>query len=666
MSIKRGRGNNERALTALPFLMIALTALVVVALVVFWHGASERVRFSPQGLLVYYPLDAIDTASDEVKEEIGGYTGRIVNGQQTEGVYTNALRLSQGTLNTGLDVDLESDFTLSAWVKLAGPISSTGRQKLIAKEFWGVLNSSYSLYVAPQEQVWFSFNALNNPNPIGVHSSTSLSIGNWHLITVSLGKDLTLYIDGAVAAQTTGVSTRPYNADVALLIGSTQNGTNLNQPTYIDNFEGDIDDVRIYDTALTTSQVASMYQEGLNYTLRAWYTLDAINNNQVVDSAPYHITGSVLGNPSVVAGMVEPNALSFDGVDDYIRVPDNDVINLRGGSFTLSAWVKTTSQSPLMILEKNGAPTPGFKNYGIYMNASSFRFFARCDNPSGQDMGSTVPVNDGNWHYVVAVRDGITDKRYVYIDGVLSAQATDTQCDDFSSTAPLYIGARLASLPSPGILFNGSMDDVKIYSRALTAAEITAEYQQGLVVVTAPSNPSGGGSSGSGSGSNRGGGSSGSTINVTIPSTTQPTNTQPTTQRPTGPTGTIEIPPASEESSTSTWFYVVIILLGLIILAALIGLGFVILRKKPSQSSPAAPPATAPIQPRPPFSPMGPPRLPFQQQPRPMQPLAPQSPRPMQQPRTQQPVQQPPRPPQQTIAIRPAPSQGPQNPKGYI
>ena len=161
-------------------------------------------------------------------------------------------------------------------------------------------------------------------------------------------------------------------------------------------------------------------------------------------------------------------ALSFDGVDDYVDCGNDESLDLFG-EITVAAWFRTTQDSVGSIcLRKryNYGTSPGF---GLSINNDGQVSFNLGDGTNRADACTTDAYNDGNWHYAVGVKDG--SMVYIYIDGVL--KGTDT--DDVNITAydcNLMIGQRGWG----GNFFNGLIDEVRIYNRALSEEEIRRHF----------------------------------------------------------------------------------------------------------------------------------------------------------------------------------------------
>ncbi|RLF66849.1 MAG: hypothetical protein DRN30_01385 [Thermoplasmata archaeon] len=160
-------------------------------------------------------------------------------------------------------------------------------------------------------------------------------------------------------------------------------------------------------------------------------------------------------------------ALSFDGVDDYVEVPDSP--NLDGmEQLTVTAWVKTTTLKYQYIVSK--------ESYSLYLDDYTVYFKVVNENDSSQGLGITLDEGTdmvNNWYFFAGVYDG--SKIKIYSNGKLEAT------HDFSgkvkdSATSLYIG----KLYYGTRYFNGIIDEVRIYNRALTDEEIKQLYLYGL------------------------------------------------------------------------------------------------------------------------------------------------------------------------------------------
>jgi M6 family metalloprotease-like protein len=173
------------------------------------------------------------------------------------------------------------------------------------------------------------------------------------------------------------------------------------------------------------------------------------------------------------------NALVFDGVNDYIRVADCKGIG-GGASRTCSAWVRINGASSNMVILHWGANEAGRQWLMGIFSDGGFGIYA-----GGPLIKTTAAVDDGKWHHLAAVLydDGSAtlDKVKLYIDGALQPVTfTSAQVIDTAVQADLSIGAYSPSGSSMGSFYKGALDDIRIYDRALTDAEILESAAAGL------------------------------------------------------------------------------------------------------------------------------------------------------------------------------------------
>jgi len=101
---------------------------------------------------------------------------------------------------------------------------------------------------------------------------------------------------------------------------------------------------------------------------------------------------------------------------------------------------------------------------------------------STSTVDSSVSVTDGKWHFMSATYDGTTMR--IYVDGVQTGSGTSFSGNLPTQSGNVRVGADYQS--TPGNFFTGSLDEVRIYNRALSASEIQALYKSGAQKFTAP------------------------------------------------------------------------------------------------------------------------------------------------------------------------------------
>lgn len=180
-------------------------------------------------------------------------------------------------------------------------------------------------------------------------------------------------------------------------------------------------------------------------------------------TTPANTTAPITG----VVG-VQDKAVEFDGVDDRLSL--GSAANLAiSGPITLEAWVKPTGTGIYRTIMT--------RNTSYYLSLSNLKpavYFVGLNKPGWHVASSAIPLNV--WSHVVAVYDGASIK--IYINGVLD-QTIAGVSGAISTEAgkEVWVGNRLES----NYAYKGSLDEVAIYSRALTQSEIVARYERNAV-----------------------------------------------------------------------------------------------------------------------------------------------------------------------------------------
>ena len=185
-------------------------------------------------------------------------------------------------------------------------------------------------------------------------------------------------------------------------------------------------------------------------------------------------TGSLVNGPTWVAGR-SGQALSFDGVDDYVQV--SHAADLNPFPLTVTAWIRTTTTVRAGIVNKYVASS--LSGYNLYTENGQLCawYFRDASNHTWDGTTCTLAVagaNDGNWHHVAFVVDA-TQAR-LYLDGTLRTTQVWTGSPGATSTTQPISLARYPGA-TPTSFLPGSLDDVRVYNRALTQAEISALAQ---------------------------------------------------------------------------------------------------------------------------------------------------------------------------------------------
>ncbi len=191
-------------------------------------------------------------------------------------------------------------------------------------------------------------------------------------------------------------------------------------------------------------------------------------NGNAADASGNHNDGVVYGAVLAPDRFGQPDrAYRFDGINDYIRVEYANSLSFPH-DLTAAAWIKTTSSAAGIAHQHNGGPDGNF----VFGLSQSGRFrFGRSATVISAQYDSQL-VNDDQWHFVVGVYDDTHDVVKHYVDGVLVASYPELNTlPDYH--IPMIIGDENNHLYA----FNGVIDEVRLYNRALSDAEIWALWR---------------------------------------------------------------------------------------------------------------------------------------------------------------------------------------------
>lgn len=191
------------------------------------------------------------------------------------------------------------------------------------------------------------------------------------------------------------------------------------------------------------------------------------------------------GNGTWVAGNWS-NGLSFDGVNDYVEVNDNDALDLNT-TWTISAWIKRDYVSGAyerIIFKYKGSA--GERSYGIYLDNTNKLSVIVSSDGTNNDFGLGQTIGDTNWHFISVVFD---NGNVTFYDNITTATDTLTQKFTHKSTTPLKIGSN--SETPIAQFFNGTIDEVRIFDYALNSTEINELYTSNTLSQINPTNITG-------------------------------------------------------------------------------------------------------------------------------------------------------------------------------
>ena len=198
-------------------------------------------------------------------------------------------------------------------------------------------------------------------------------------------------------------------------------------------------------------------------SLVSYWALNQTSGSTATDSSGNNKTATLVGGPVWTTG-VAGNGLQFNGTSAYVNA---GTVSL--SSFTISAWVNMSSS-------QSGWGSIVMKQNSFGLEVQNGTVYANIGNGATWNNTVSTPLTAGAWKHVVQTYDGTTNR--IYVDGVLKASGTGAFTNASSN---LLIG----SWNTTSEFFNGKIDEVQVYNKALTSTEVQSLYTS----IVPPTNP---------------------------------------------------------------------------------------------------------------------------------------------------------------------------------
>ena len=357
-------------------------------------------------------------------------------------------------------IDLSGNFTIEGWIYPTGAGSSATEGGIIINK-----ENSYEIARFADGTLQYALSANGTGSDWAwVNTGMVAPLNTWtHLALVKSGTTVTFYLN----ASTPGT----YPSNPATLTANTQQLWLAARIAGSQFFNGAIEELRIWNTSRTQAEIkANAFNRNLSNSatgLVAYYRMNEGSGTTTVNSAASTgIDGTLINGPAWTASPVQfgTNALSFDGADDNITVPDDNTLDI-SAAITLEAWCYATKNSGIQnVISKssnsanNGYIFPrtdnGWSSVIIYFHiAGGFR-----------TLSAPYPSLNA-WHHLAATYDGASIK--LYINGALAASMAQTGAITTNGN-PLALGNQTGFSE----YFGGYADEMRVWNVARTQAEI--------------------------------------------------------------------------------------------------------------------------------------------------------------------------------------------------
>ena len=365
-------------------------------------------------------------------------------------------------------IDLSSNFTIEGWIYPTGTGSS-------ATEGGIIINKEHSYEIARFAdgtlQYALSANGAGN-DWAWVNTGMVAPLNTWtHFALVKSGTTVSFYLNASAPGT--------HLANPATLTANTQQlrlGARFAGSQF---FNGAIEEMRIWNTSRTQAEIKSnAFNRNLSNSatgLVAYYRMNEGSGTTTVNSAASTgIDGTLINSPAWIASPVQfaANALSFDGTNDDITVPDDNTLDI-SAAITLEAWCYAIKNSGTQnVISKSSS---GANNGYIFPRtdngwSSVIIYFHIADG--WKTLSAPYPSLNA-WHHLAATYDGASIK--LYINGALAASMAQTGAITTNGN-PLALGNQTGFSE----YFGGYADEMRVWNVARTQAEIQSNMNKEL------------------------------------------------------------------------------------------------------------------------------------------------------------------------------------------
>jgi hypothetical protein len=382
--------------------------------------------------------------------------------------FSNKVEPGKSLLSTS---DSAAPFTISTWIKTSDGVN---QQTIISQGITGDAGRVALKINVPGNLTKVSFQQGGSDL---VLSTAIVTNGIWHLITATkdASKNVILYVDSVSQGS---VSNNSAYSATTTIVGSDWNGDIMN---------GKVDDVRIYNRALSSDEVATLYQGSktrfINSSQNTRITnglvgLWSFNGADVDWSTNRAFDRSGNNNTGIMTNMSTTTSPTRGKVNQAINCAGAGYIDIgvekeSNFDFTsavaVSAWVKIPAYSKSFeaIIAK------GDNAWRLARSSTNSYLEWATNGTSALLLNGTINLADNLWHHVVATYDG--SRSSIYVDGVV-----DTSVSNTGSVTTNNIQVSVCeNLGAAGRQWGGLIDEVRVYNRGLSAQEIKQLYLMG-------------------------------------------------------------------------------------------------------------------------------------------------------------------------------------------
>lgn len=348
--------------------------------------------------------------------------------------------------------DLEDGVSVAAWVYFDTAIKNqTAQEYAVSQSDWAT-QTGFSLHADQPFSDSILFRVFDGTTySDAIYLSPGIGAGEWHHVVGTYDSfNVKLYVDGQLQATTAFNSTLAPNTGSNLNFGYGQIGR--------------LQDVRLFNRAVTEHEIAQIYG------LVGHWKLDETSGSVASDSSGMQRDATLVGTPTLGTSTNSSalgTAVELNGSSDYVTTGSSLANDL--DAFTIAGWVRPDNVDAFTTLFGQY----GVLEFGMYDTANRIRLWTGNGYAFDYDNALTI----GQWTHIAATGDGSQIK--LYVDGVEATSVTQSATTYGSSSYNFLIGA--GAWAGYGDYFDGTVDDVRLYNRAISPTEALQVYESGFV-----------------------------------------------------------------------------------------------------------------------------------------------------------------------------------------
>ena len=375
--------------------------------------------------------------------------------------------------NDTLDV---SNITISLWAYKNTPLNAFERVPYVYKQRDEEFDyAPYKLYEFGDNRPILNLHEYDSELDQFAMEGASIDLRKWHLLTATFnGKEARIYENGELLKK------QNCTGAIGVSLGDIYIGVEEDGDLF---FKGNMDDLRIYNRALSAKDVVDLYDKGLDESPELLTQKNSLIAHYKFNG-DYKDASGFSNDAELAAGKVtfeegkNGKAAKFKK-GTYLEVPDNASLDFDEG-FTMTGWIKTTNSSDMMaVLNRPGVSTSPYSeslNYRIQMMHDYYDFYyVPFDYQTGEE-GSRHGMDKttkNKWVHLGVTFDTKEIRWYINSKLVQKEEVPDYYEHDMAhGLGDLMIGS------DGELYFVGTLDELKLYNYKLNANEIKEDYKE--------------------------------------------------------------------------------------------------------------------------------------------------------------------------------------------